>query len=77
MRMEWYVWSVMGSLKAGAVSLVSLATSTPTQEGRMSSVDSKYIYHYLFLESQNLMYVCALSKMPSNTYMLAALPSHL
>ena len=41
MRRELCVWGVEGSHREGAVSLVSVATSTPIQEGRTSSVDSK------------------------------------
>ena len=41
MRKELCVWSVEGSRREGAVSLVSMATLTPTQEGQMSSVGSK------------------------------------
>lgn len=41
MKMEWCVWTAVGSQRAGAVSLVSEDSSTPTQEREMSSVDSK------------------------------------
>jgi hypothetical protein len=39
--MELCVWSVVGSLGAGAARPVLMATSTPTQQHRTSTVDSK------------------------------------
>ena len=41
MKKAWHVRTAVGSQRAGAASLVSEGTSTPIQEGEMSTVDSK------------------------------------